>query len=252
MPARNRTKQYIEEGFYHLYNRGVEKRLIFLDQQDYAVFLNYLKEYLLPKNEEGLRKQLSDPNNTYKERDKILKLMRLNNFSDEIILLAYCLMPNHFHFFIKQKSAGSIDKFMNSLGTRYTMYFNKKYRRVGSLYQGVYKAVSIETEEQFIYLSKYIHRQAILHKSIERSTASQGQALRSWEQPSSYPEYLGKRKTQWVHPEEILDYFSKTNPKLTYNRSRLHRNASCNLRYKTFVEENDDFSVINNKTLEED
>lgn len=236
MPARHRTKQYVENSYYHLYNRGVEKRLIFLDQQDYAVFLNYLKEYLLPKDEEDLRKQLSDQNNTYKERDKILKLLRLNNFSDEITLLAYCLMPNHFHFFIQQKSAGSIDKFMNSLGTRYTMYFNKKYRRVGSLCQGVYKAVSIETEEHFIYLSKYIHKQAILHKPSTASTASQGQALRIRKQPSSYPEYLGKRKTQWVHSEEILSYFSKTNPKLTY---------------KSFVEENDDFSVIKNKVLEE-
>lgn len=234
MPARNRIKQYIDNGYYHIYNRGVEKRLIFLDQQDYAIFLNYLKEYLLLKDEKNLRKQLSNPNNTYRERDKILRLLRLNNFSDEITLLAYCLMPNHFHFFIKQKNAGSIDKFMNSLGTRYTMYFNKKCRRVGSLYQGVYKAVSIETEEQFIYLSKYIHKQVILHKP---SPASQGQALRSWRQPSSYPEYLGERKTEWIHPEEVLSYFSKTNPKLTY---------------KAFVEEEDDFSVIQNKILEED
>lgn len=227
MPSRNRIKTYIEDSYYHIYNRGVEKRLIFLDQQDYAVFLNYLKEYLLPKDEENLNKELSNPDNTYKERDKILKLLRLNNFAEEITLLSYCLMPNHFHFFVKQKSAGSIDKFMNSLGTRYTMYFNKKYKRVGSLYQGVYKAVTIETENQFIYLSKYIHKQAL---------GLQGQALRGWEQPFSYLEYLGKRKTEWIHPEEVLSYFSKTNPKLTY---------------KSFVEETDDFSVIQNKILEE-
>lgn len=226
MPARNRTKIYIENSYYHIYNRGVEKRLIFLDQQDYAVFLNYLKEYLLPKDEENLSKELANPDNTYREKDKILKLLRLNNFAEEITLLAYCLMPNHFHFFVQQKSAGSIDKFMNSLGTRYTMYFNRKYRRVGSLYQGVYKAVTIETENQFIYLSKYIHKQAL---------SSQGQALRGYK-PSSYPEYLGKRKTQWIHPEEVLSYFSKTNPKLSY---------------RAFVEEPDDFSVIQNKILEE-
>lgn len=234
MPARNRTKQYIENSYYHLYNRGVEKRLIFLDQQDYAVFLNYLKEYLLPKDEQDLRKQLSDPNNTYKERDKILKLLRLNNFSGEITLLAYCLMPNHFHFFIKQKNPSSIDRFMQSLGTRYTMYFNRKYKRVGFLYQGTYKAVLIETEEQFTYLSKYIHKQARLHQP---PSASQGRTLQGWEQPSSCPEYLGKRKTKWVHPEEVLSYFSKTNPKLSY---------------KSFLEEKDDFSVIQNKILEKD
>ncbi|EKD90217.1 MAG: Transposase, partial [uncultured bacterium] len=147
MPARNRTKQYLEDSYYHIYNRGVEKRAIFLDQQDYNVFLNYLKEYLTPKDERSLINQLSDPNVPWEEKDKTIKLLRLNNFTEEITFLAYCLMPNHFHFFVKQKSIQSIDKFMNSLGTRYTMYFNKKYRRVGSLYQGVYKAVSLDNDE---------------------------------------------------------------------------------------------------------
>lgn len=232
MPARNRIKQYHENSYYHIYNRGVEKRVIFLDQQDYAVFLNYFKEYLLPKNAEDLRKQLSDQNTSFKEKDKILKLLRLNNFAGEIILLAYCLMPNHFHFFVKQRDSLSIDKFMNSLCTRYTMYFNKKYKRVGALYQGVYKAVAIDHENQFIYLSKYIHKQAIIHQ-----LNSQGQALQDYKHPSSYPEYLGNRKTEWIHPEEILSYFSKNNPKLSY---------------KSFVEENNDFSTIQHQTLEED
>lgn len=236
MPSKNRTKLYVENGYYHIYNRGVEKRLIFINKQDYGVFLSYLKTYLLPKNEVELRNKLSDSNTSYKEKDKILKLLRLNNFYGEITLLAYCLMPNHFHFFIKQKDSLSIDKFMQSLGTRYTMYFNRKYKRVGFLYQDVYKAVLIETDEQFIYLSKYIHKQAILHYPSKASLASQGRTLRAWEQPSSYPEYLGKRKTEWVHPEEVLAHFSKTNPKLTY---------------KAFVEESDDFSVIQNKTLED-
>jgi len=234
MPSRNRTKQYIEDNYYHIYNRGVEKRIIFLDEQDYTVFLSYLKNYLLPRNEKILFERLADPNISFKEKDDILKLLRLNNFFGEIILLAYCLMPNHFHFFIKQKSSVSMDKFMQSLGTRYTMYFNRRYKRVGTLYQDTYKAVSIETEEQFIYLSKYIHKQALIH--FPERIHPKGQTLQSWAQPSSYPEYLEKRKTEWVHPEEVLSYFSKTNPKLTY---------------KAFVEEKDNFSVIQNKTLEE-
>lgn len=229
MPARNRIKQYVENGYYHIYNRGVEKRDIYLDDQDYAVFLSYLKDYLTPKKENELTERLQDPNTSYKERDKILKLLRLNNFYGEITLLAYSLMPNHFHFFVKQKSASSIDKFMQSLATRYTMYFNHKYKRVGFLYQDIYKAVLIETEEQFLYLSKYIHKQAILH---------QGRTLRGRkdkkEYPSSYPEYLGKRHTEWVHPEEILNYFSKTN---------------YSLSYESFVNEQDDFVIIQDKTL---
>ncbi len=217
----NAKKIYLDNGYYHMYNRGVEKRLIFLDLQDYNVFLSYLKEYLLPKDEVNLNERLSDPNISYKERDKILKLLRLNNFADEITLLAYCLMPNHFHFFVKQKNALSIDKFMNSLGTRYTKYFNTKYKRVGALCQGVYKAVLINDESQFIYLSKYIHKQALASPS------------EAWEagQPSSYPEYLGKRKTLWIHSEEILLFFSKTTPSLSY---------------KSFVEETEDLGNIQN------
>src|SRR3989344_5374910 len=137
MPSRNSTKLYLEHSYYHIYNRGVEKRLIFLDQQDYSVFLNYLKEYLLPKDEKNLRDQLSNSNTSYRQKDKILGILRLNNFADEITLLAYCLMPNHFHFFVRQKSSKSIDSFIQSLGTRYTMYFNRKYKRVGSLFQAV-------------------------------------------------------------------------------------------------------------------
>lgn len=233
MPARNRIKQYLENGYYHIYNRGVEKRAIFLDEQDYGVFLSYLKEYLSFRDDQVLSNKLLDTNLSYKERDHILRLLKMNNFFDEITLLAYCLMPNHFHFFIKQKGAQSIDKFIQSLATRYTMYFNKKYKRVGGLYQGTYKGVLIEIDAQFIYLSKYIHKQALIHKS---NSATKGQTFPVHEHPSSYPEYLSKRKTEWVHPEEVLSFFSKSNPKLTY---------------KAFVEESEDFSSIKDEILED-
>src|SRR3990167_1140118 len=135
VPPRHRTKEYSEDGCYHVYNRGVEKRLIFQDQQDYGVVLFYLKEYLLPKDKEALMQKLGNPSTPYHEKDSILKALRLNNFSGEITLLAYCLMPNHFHFFLKQKNPNSMDKFIQSIGTRYSMYVNRKYKRVGSLYQ---------------------------------------------------------------------------------------------------------------------
>jgi putative transposase len=206
MPAKNSIKQYLENGYYHIYNRGVEKRKIFLDKQDYNVFLSYLKEYLLPKDINSLNKRLSDPQILSRERDKILKTLRMNNFHGEIDMIAFCLMSNHFHFFVKQKSLNSIDKFMNSLCTRYTMYFNKKYKRVGKLYQGTYKALIINNEYQFVYLSKYIHKQAI--------SKLQGVALEA--QISSFGEFIGERKTAWLRPEEVLSYFSKSNPELSY------------------------------------
>lgn len=227
MPAKNSRKEYLKNGYYHLYNRGVEKRIIFQDAQDYSVFLSYLKEYLIPKNEKELWDKISDNKIPWAEKDKAIKILRLNNFSKEIVLLAYCLMPNHFHFFVKQKKSDSIDKFMNSLCTRYTMYFNKKYKRVGSLYQGVYKAVLVSSEEQFLHLSRYIHKQAF---------SLQGLALQN--QPSSYEDYLGLRRTEWIHPEEILSYFSK---------------HIDNLSYKAFVtRENENTYLIKDIIIDED
>ncbi len=229
MAAKNSLKIYSENGYYHIYNRGVEKRSIFLDEQDYAVFLTYLKEYLLPKDEEELNRRFSDPLTSYQEKNKIMRLLRLNNFNGEIILLAYCLMPNHFHLLIKQKSENSIDKFMNSLGVRYVIYFNHKYQRIGSLFQGVYKAVMVESDTQLLYLSNYIHRNPIKKNRIKK-LATPDEVWRGYfSQPSSLPEYLEQRESEWVHPEEILGFFSKTDPKNSY---------------QSFVQQNDESSLI--------
>ncbi len=208
MPAKNSQKLYVKKGYYHLYNRGVEKRNLFQDAQDYGVFLSYLKDYLMPKDETSLRLRLADPAVPWSEKDKILKALHLNNFSDEITLLCYCLMPNHFHFMVHQNSAETIDRFTNSLGTRYTMYFNKKYKRVGPLYQGVYKAVLIESDEHLLHLSRYIHRNPLALQGVALQTLSQ--------QPSSYADYIGERKIAWVHPESILDHFSSSSPQRSY------------------------------------
>lgn len=225
MPAKNVRKQYVEDAYYHIYNRGVEKRTIFQDHQDYSVFISYLKDYLLPKDEKLLMDKFNLRTTTPAEKEKISKLLQMNNFAGEINLIAYCLMPNHFHFLVKQKNADSIDKFMNSAATRYVMYFNRKYNRVGPLYQGTYKAVLVESDKQLLYLTRYIHKQA-----VSRASLSGGG------QPSSYPIYIGNQSSEWVNSEPILDFFSQGNPKLSY---------------KSFVEEAEDIEPIYDLILEE-
>lgn len=202
MPAKNAVKEYSPNAYYHLYNRGVEKRTIFLDEQDHAVFLSYLKTYLLPKDEDTLRAVLGDPSSSSREKDAALKALRLNNFADTLALLAYCLMPNHFHFLVKQTEAETIDRFMQSFCTRYSLYFNRKHRRIGGLFQGKYKAVRVTKDEQLLHLSRYIHRNPI-------ALASQGPTLRGYTY-SSYPQYLGLARAEWLHPEDILGYFPKS------------------------------------------
>lgn len=234
MPSRNSIKQYLEGGYYHIYNRGVEKRIIFQDEQDYAVFLSYLKEYLMPKDTDALTARLADSNTGYKEREEILRVIRLNNFFDEISLLAFCLMRNHFHLLIKQIESTSIDKFMNSLSTRYVMYFNRKYKRVGPLFQDVYKAVLVESDAQLVYLTAYVHRNPLVYMP-----RTKGVPFRAWlleKQPSSYARYLGLQNTEWVKPEEIMYFFSK---------SRLAES------YSSFVEQADDFGIVKKLLVDE-
>lgn len=222
MPAKNSIKSYTEDAYYHLYNRGVNKRSVVKDQQDISTFLSYLKTYLLPKNIEKLNNILSNAVSSSKEKDDALRLLHLNNFHERIDLLAYCLMPNHFHLIVHQKNANDIDVFMQSFITRYTMYFNRRHGRVGSLFQGRYKAVLVDTDEQLLYLTRYIHRNP-LSLDLKRSDLKRSDLFQM--QPSSYGVYLGTMKQEWVKPDEVLTFFSGS--KSGYNS------------YQSFVEDND-------------
>lgn len=199
MPAKNSVKTYVENGFYHVYNRGVEKRSIFLDEQDYRVFLSYLKIYLTP-NIEATSAINKNNNLDYEDKNtKIYRLNELNNYSKKINLICYVLMPNHFHLELQQIGKKDIGNFMQSLITKYTMYFNKKYKRVGSLFQGRYKAVLIFGKEYLINLSRYIHLNPL-------EILAKDQALESYPW-SSYPGYIRNMEIKWLKKDYILSYF---------------------------------------------
>lgn len=221
MPAKNSIKRYVENGYYHLYNRGVEKRDIFLDDQDYAVFLSYLKTYLLPKDILQLQSTLVSKDSSREDKDKAVKLIKMNNYSETIGLLCYALMPNHFHLLVKQTRANSIDSFLNALSTRYVLYFNRKYHRVGPLYQGVYKAVLVYSEEQLLHLTRYIH--------LNPPTGSNF--------PTSLPAYLGTKNIPWLKTDVVLGYFGKTNP---------------NSSYGAFIKESQSYETIADMSLDSD
>ncbi len=195
MPSKNVIKIYVKGGIYHIYNRGIETRDIFLDEQDYKIFLYYLKSFLTPLDEQ------SKPPIGIRYGHK-------NNFTiyKEIYLFAFCLMSNHFHLLVKQSTERAISEFMKRLSNAYTEYFNKKYPRVGPIFQGSYKAALVEKEFYFLHLSRYIHgNPRELFENIED--------FRKYSY-SSYLDYLGERHTNWVHPEEILEYFEKRKGKL--------------------------------------
>lgn len=213
MPSKNVIKLYIENGYYHIYNRGVEKRIIFQDDQDYKVFLTYLKVYLNPPRRPGHRNVIIK-NKTFKTYTR-----PLNNYHQQLELLAYCLIPNHFHLLVRQNENRIIESFMRSLLTKYSVYFNKRYDRVGPLFQGPYKAVLVENDNQLLHLSRYIHLNPATTKVSPLYALRRGY--------SSYADYIGKRNTPWLKTKQILSFFK------TAQRTNLRDLLS----YQSFVED---------------
>ena len=117
-------------------------------------------------------------------------------------------MPNHYHLLLYQKDKYLIRDFMRSIGTKYSMYFNRRYKRVGPLFQGKYKAVLIESEDQLIYLTKYIHRNPV-------EILPSGSDLEGYKY-SSYGNYLGRFSQRWLKSKKLLDIFTSSNKMLTY------------------------------------
>lgn len=174
-------KIYTENTYYHVYNRGVESRDIFIEEQDYRVFLNFIKRYLTAPIQNEVQPRWEA------------------KLSEEVQLSAYCLMPNHFHLLVKQKTRVGMTKFIRALMNSYVRYFNQKYKRVGGLFQGIFKAVSVEKEAYLLHLTRYIHLNPLeLHNMNLRKIE---------DYYCSYGEYLGKRNTSWLDPREILGYF---------------------------------------------
>lgn len=176
-----RKVKFLNNYYYHIYNRGSEKRIIFSTNRDYQNFLKRIKDNIKKFN---------------------------------IEMLCYCLMPNHFHFLLKQITNSSVINFMNSIQLGYAKYFNTKYQRVGPLFQGRFKAKIIETDEYLLQLSAYIHNNPIA-KLDSRNPADSRNRLHNYPY-SSYSEYIGKVKSDISLPSFILSYFSKSNPNLTY------------------------------------
>lgn len=140
-----RKFKFSEQEYYHVYNRGVEKRDIFLDNKDRERFLKLL--FLCNGSNRVIVKDLPQ-GRPLGEVDRGEKLVDIG---------VYCLMPNHFHILIKEIKSGGVTKFMSKLSTSYSMYFNSKYKRSGALFQGKFGAGQINDDNHLKYLFAYIH-----------------------------------------------------------------------------------------------
>lgn len=147
---------FISGNYYHLYNRGVAKQPLFKNEADYQQLLICFSFYL----EKDTRDKLS-----VSRRNKSFDVS-LNNKPDSplIDIVSYCLMPNHFHLLVRQVEDGGISMFMRRSLNSYTRYFNTKYDRVGSMFQGTFRSVEISSDEQLLHVSRYIHLNPIVAK----------------------------------------------------------------------------------------
>jgi len=133
--------------WYHCYNRGIEKRIVFQDNKDYHRFLELLylanDEFPLRRDDIGIHK--------FEEMLSIPRGKRL------VAIGAFCLMPNHFHLVLKEVTDGGITTFMHKLGTAYAMYFNARYGRTGNLFIKPFQSRQIATDRYFQHLINYVH-----------------------------------------------------------------------------------------------
>lgn len=200
-----RNIKFASGSYFHIYNRGTEKREIFLDNNDYQRFLILL--YLCNN---------IDPVNIRDRLDKGLTFGEFFNIERKETLVdigAYCLMNNHVHLLVKNKTENGISRFTQKLFTGYTMYFNKKNKRTGSLFESTFKANLVDKNEYLKYLFAYIHLNPI--KLIESDWKEKG--IKDIDKAkiflknylwSSYSFYIGERKNDPIlNKEDFPRYF---------------------------------------------
>lgn len=175
MPGRNVVKAYVENSYYHVYNRGVNRQDVFVDDEDYRYF-----EWLFERT-------LSS------EAVKDSKGREFTWLQDAVDLNAYCLMSNHFHLLVYRRDIDGVSKLLRTLATAYTMYFNKRYRRRGPLFESSFKAVPVIRDEQLMHITRYIH---LNHSQFNK-----------WPH-SSFSDYLAPHSQSWLMSEPILELFA--------------------------------------------
>lgn len=175
MPSRNVIKIDIPDSYYHVYARGASHREIFYEDEDYRYFLSLFARYL------SVDERHDSAGRVYA------------HLSDQLELLSFCLMPNHFHLLLYQHDERMVSTLMRGVMTSYSHYFNKKYDRTGSMFESRYKSSRISSDEYLLHISRYIH---LNHKD-----------WRTW-QHSSYPYFVDDSKApERLTPSRVLELF---------------------------------------------
>ncbi|MEK7119753.1 MAG: transposase [Patescibacteria group bacterium] len=195
--ATNRNVVFADGEIYHVYNRGVERRPVFTKKREHQRAVDTLAYYRFASLPMRYSQLLSLPPLA---QETVWQRIRKNPIF-EVHILAYCLMPNHFHLMVKQTQERGISRFMANVSNSYTKYFNTKYRRVGSLFQGPFKAVYVETEDQLLHLTRYVHLNPVASMLVALGELD----AYPW---SSFAEYMGNSSTQFCDTTWLRAHFS--------------------------------------------
>ena len=191
--------------YYHIYNRGVDKRDVFLDENDYLRFLDNLKTfnnnsthdqriYIKNKSLQGAAELSSEASELSSVTTNLNDF--LGSLPKLVEIICYCLNPNHFHLIMRQLVDSGIEKFMHKLGTGYTNFFNLEHHRSGALFQGPFKATQVTSFEYLLWLSIYVNTNAQIHGITDNA------ADYPW---CSYPAYLGIKADNICNKNILLD-----------------------------------------------
>lgn len=191
--------------FYHIYNRGNSKQVIFRDLYDYQHFLKLL--------------YIANDVDNFKLRDLSGQDTFASVRAEQLVAMgAYCLMPNHFHILMTQRTDNGISKFMQKVATGYSMYFNAKYYRTGGLFEGRFKARHVDSDNYMKYLFSYIHLNPV--KLIDRTWKEEGikNSAEAYDYTSNYkhsslPDYLGNVRAEMaiLNTELFPEYYASHN-----------------------------------------
>jgi len=206
-----RPLRFENDRYYHIYNRGVDKRKIFLRYGHYSRFTHTIHTLL----DTG---SASEP--SAKSQGLALK--------NKVEIMCYCLMPNHYHFVMHQLQDNGITEFMHHLNTSYTMFFNKNINRSGRLFEYTFKAKIIESDDMLLHISRYVHINPTIAGLVDDVS------LYPW---SSYLEYVGKRTETFCQTQTILSFFG--NDPMRYKTFVHDQVAYARLLHQTEHEDKD-------------
>ncbi len=188
--------------YYHIYNRGVEKRKVFMNDKDFSRFLESMREFNDVRPVGSLYQKSFLNNKNYSKEQSLVSI------------ISYCLNPNHYHLLLRQEIDGGISEFMKRLGGGYTKYFNEQHDRSGALFQGKFKAKEVLSNAQLLYVNVYVEFNFMVH-SLRRPTSKWVSSQDEWlENGKGFMGYKLCDKSiifdQFKNNQEYLDFANDT------------------------------------------